>query len=249
MSYFLWLLGGLAAAGAGRALRRRAPRAGLVLAVGGVLASVGAITWQVRAFVSGGAAPAIDRYSATVAYFMGHEVLNELRSFDGPVFLLLPPDRRGNQRELDSLFNTFARVLAPVAGLAVRDVTVAATDREIREGRVPLAAFEQALAAATGAVACVSFAGVPAGVETLPILQGPRRPLVFVYDPSGRTGWVASLRTGVLRRVIVARPDAGRDTPAGVTGPPDEIFKRHFLLAKPGTAEAVARELGTGAAR
>lgn len=244
MNYFAWLLGGLGLASLGIALKRRHARAGLTLLALGILGSVGAIGWQVRLFVAGGAAPALDRFSATAAYFLGQEVLGELRRFEGPVYLLLPPDRRGNQRELDSLFNTFARVLAPVTGLEVRDVTVQAGEREIREGRVPLAAFEQALAQATGAVAWVSFSGVPPGLETLAALRAPGRPPLFAYDPSGGTGWVASLQAGVLRRVIVARPEAAGERPGGVTGPPDEIFKRHFLLAKPGNAGAVARELG-----
>ena len=246
MTYFLWLFAGLALAVTGLVARRHRRHVGGVMVGLGTIVCLAAIGWQVRTFVFSPASPAIDRYHATVAYFLAQGVLEETRTFAGPVYLLLPPDRRGNQRQLDSLFDTFARVFAPVPDLVVRDVVVAASEREIRGGKVTAAAFSQALAAATGAVACVSFVGWPADFE--PPSPGPatRRPLLFVFDPSGGTAWRVPLARGQLRRVIVPRPDADAPGRAGPTGPPDELFERYFLLARPGNADAVARQLGAG---
>ncbi|MBE7500604.1 MAG: hypothetical protein HS113_09920 [Verrucomicrobiales bacterium] len=244
MTYFLWLFAGLALAVTGLVTRRHRRRAGGVMVGLGTIICLAAIGWQVRTFVFSPASPAIDRYHATVAYFLAQGVLEETRTFSGPVYLLLPPDRRGNQRQLDSLFDTFARVFAPVPDLVVRDVVVVASEQEIRGGKVTAAVFSQALAAATGAVACVSFVGWPADFE--PPSPGPAtpRPLLFVFDPSGGTTWRVPLARGQLRRVIVPRPDADAPGRAGPTGPPDELFERFFLLARPATADAVARQLG-----
>jgi hypothetical protein len=244
MHYFLWLFAGLALAGVGLAVRRHHLRAGGAMVGLGTITCLAAIGWQVRTFVFSASSPAIDRYHATVAYFLAQGVLEETRTFSGPVYLLLPPDRRGNQRQLDSLFDTFARVFAPVPDLEVRDVVVAASEREIQGGKVTAAAFSQALAAATGAVACVSFVGWPDDFELPPPRPGARRPLLFVFDPSGGTTWRLPLARGQLRRVIVPRPNTESRGPAGPTGPPDELFERFFLLARPANADAVARQLG-----
>lgn len=244
MTYFLWLLAGLALGAAGVWLRRTRPRTGAALAVVGAGAAIGAVGWQVRSSLFTAAPPALDRYSATVAYFMGQAVLDELRSFEGAVYMLLPPDRGHNARALDSLFNTFARVLAPVAGLRVQDIVVHASEREIQEGRVSLAAFDQALSRATGAVACVSFVGWPREAVKAPPVPAPSPPLLFVFDPAGGTAWQPSLRHGAIRRVIVARPDAVREQEGPLHGPPDELFQRFFLMVRPQDADRVARELG-----
>lgn len=243
MNYFLALFSGLALAGAGLWLRRRHPRFGVGLVAVGTIACVGTITWQVRTALFSSAPPTLDRYSATAAYFMGQAVLDELRSFQGTVYLVLPPDRGHNARELDSIFNTFARVLVPVAGLQVKDVVVQTSERDLREGRLSPAALAQALATATGAVACVSFVGWPRESTHPPPVPGTRAPLWFVFDPSGGTAWHAALKQGRIRRVIVPRPDAEREGHGALIGPPDELFGRFFLMARPHEADGVARAL------
>lgn len=243
MNYYGWLVGSLALAGIGLLVRKRQLVAGTVLAAVGALAAMGVIVWQVYGLAFGSTnAPPVDRQQAVVAYFMGYEVLAELNSRKGTVALVLPPDTRANQAELDSLFNTFARVVAPVTGLKLVDVSVAAEPRAIREGNVSAAAFNAAVADLTNLVACVSFVGVPREVERLALRQAEPPVPLFVYDPSGGTHWVVDLKAGHIRRVIVPRPLApGEMIPVG--GAPDELFRRGFRLATPATAEAIAAEL------
>ena len=243
MNYYLWLLAGLVVASIGLVVRRRQTVVGTGLAAVGAAAAIGVIGWQVRGLLFGtGATPPVDRQRAVVAYFMGYEVLGEIGSRNGAVALLLPPDTRANQAELDSLFNTFARVLTPVPGLQLVDVSLAADERRIQAGDVSPGTFNAALDGLTNLAACVSFVGIPRETEQLAILRAKPPVPLFVYDPSGGTNWLAALETGAIRRVILPRRGVtGDDLPD--RGAPDELFRRHFLLARPANAGAIAREL------
>lgn len=235
--YFLWLFLCLLVAGAGHVLERRGLRWGRVLLAFGVVGSAALVIVQAYRTVFRGGGSAIDRHSAALAYFMGYEVVGELRGIDGTLCVILPPDTAANQDRLDSLFNTFARVLAPLPTLRLHAVSLEAKDRQVGTGRVPLERFERAVAEVTNALAYVSFAGVPVDLERWSVWSGPSPPPVFVYDPSGGRAWLPALKQGRIRRVVVHRPDLN---PAERTtvGPPDEIFRRHFLLLKPADAAA-----------
>jgi len=227
----------------GIGLRRRAPAAGVVL-MG--LAGAGALVLlglQVRRFTSGGAGRAVDRDAAAAAYFLGFEVLGDLQRGEGTIALLLPPETRGNSRLLDSWFDTFARVVTPLEGVAVKEVTVRCSGRLAAEGRVPVEAVEGALAEVPGALAWVSFVGVPVGGSGAAAWPGAGAPPVYVYDPGGGTGWVAALKQGRIRRVVVPRPRLEGRAEGPAAGPPDQLFRENFLMATPSNADTVAAEL------
>lgn len=239
MTYY-WLLGLCIVVGAaGGWLRRRNPGWGQVLIGAGCLGIVGLLGWQVSSFARGGRSRAVDRYQAAVAYRMGYEVLAELRGYEGTIGLLLPPDTRANQAALDTLFNTFARVLAPLPALQIKDAPLATRSRSVLEGRVPLAAFDAALAELPDCLAYVSFAGVPADIARSALWQRARSTPLFVFDPSGGTNWLALLEQGRIRRVIVPRSDtADEGRGQAIVGPPHELFERFFLAIGPSDVAA-----------
>lgn len=235
--YFLWLALCLGAAAAGLALRRRYPRPGLALAFLGLIGGAVSVGWQVSSLFSSGSGRSVDRYDATVAYFMGYELLNELGSRAGHVAVLLPAQTRSNRDRLDVLFDTLARVLAPFPGLRLHDASFQASERRIVDGALTAEDFTEPLAHITNALAWVSFVGLPKDPASFAPLADSDSPPWFVFDPSGATAWRASLKRGAIRRVIAPRPDAA---PGDATGPPDELFREYFVMATPANADAVA---------
>lgn len=194
---------------------------------------------QVWNFAGSSGSQSINRHLATASYFMGYEVVGELRGLQGTIALILPPESRRNRVELDSIFNTFARVLSPLSAVQIREVTLQATPQQIERGQIPLDRFEAAVTEARGALAYVSFVGVPAQVDRLKLWGEPQPPPLFVFDPAGTTNWLACLSQGRIRRVIIPRPDS--NPTRSVTGAPDELFGRFFLMLQPENAEALLR--------
>ena len=92
-------------------------------------------------------------------------------------------------------------------------------------------------------MAYVSFAGVPDDmVERFGAL--PTQPAFYVYDPEGSTNWLTALKKGLIRSVIVPRPDVDPKAMAGIAGLPGELFDQLYLLATPGNADSVVARLG-----
>jgi len=188
-----------------------------------------------------------DRLHGVVGYMMGHYVLADIGGQDGPVLLLFPPDKAATKNALDTQYDFFSRVLAAKPGLEVVDFTLQVDAAAVTGGRIPTAAFEQGLAKAPDAVACISFAGAPADAEKLSIFADGRKRPLYVYDPSGSRNWVEALRRGLIRRVIVPRPDVEFPSGEKVAGPPGELFGTYCLAA---TSESIDKLLGDlGAAR
>jgi hypothetical protein len=106
-----------------------------------------------------------------------------------------------------------------------------------------LSAFRQALAQAQEALAIVSYAGAPAGFETLFSAGQPKIAPLYIFDPEGTTNWLSALKQGRVRSVIVPRPATNPSVRAGLAGPPGEIFDQLYLLATPETADQVAAQL------
>jgi hypothetical protein len=239
MGYF-GLLAIFAAVGlAGGWLRARSPRVGTALLAVAVIGFLGALIEQVVVATRGSRAPAVDRHGAALAYFLGHAAVPEVAAHPGTVAIVLPTETPGNRTTLNSLFDTLARVLSPIPGIQIQEVTVAVRAAEIQRGDLPLAAFTNALAGVTNLSVWFSFVGIPRDLASAAALPGRG----FAYDPSGGTAWLELLKAGHLQRVVVPRPvtDAGETRPAA--GPPDEIFAAHFLMATPVNADAVAARL------
>jgi hypothetical protein len=108
-----------------------------------------------------------------------------------------------------------------------------------------LAAFKQALAQAQEAMAVISYAGVPAGFETLFSAGQPASPLFYVFDGDGTTNWLGALKNGRIRAVVVPRPGVDALGGEGIAGMPEAIFERFYLLATPANADEVAAGLKT----
>ncbi len=246
MTYFTWLLLAIAVAVIGLVVRRFREKAGMAIAVLGSASAVAVIGWQAYTLVSGGTVgPAVDRHSAVVAYFMGYEVLGDLKARSGTIALVLPPDTRSNQEQLDSLFNAFARVVSPRPEFDLVDVSVEASEAAIRRREVTIEDFARAIGSVTNMIACVSFVGFPAEFETMPAGRVGKPVPLYLYDPSGGSAWKEELSAGRIRRVIVPRPrDAGGADADDLAGPPGELFQRFFLLATPANAESIASQLG-----
>lgn len=99
-----------------------------------------------------------------------------------------------------------------------------------------LSAFKQVMEQAKDALAIVSYAGAPTGFETL--FAGQPKPAPFyVFDPDGTTNWLAALKAGLIRAVVLPRPGAGSSDREAVTGMPQAIFERFYLLVTPETVD------------
>ena len=106
-----------------------------------------------------------------------------------------------------------------------------------------LAAFKQAIEQAKDSLAIVSYAGAPAGLETLSGGQ-PKPAPFYVFDPDGTTNWLAALKAGPIRGVILPRPGTGPRDREAATGMPQAIFERFYILVTPDTVDQVAAQIG-----
>jgi len=249
MTYFALVTLCLVTGAVGFLLRRKTTPIGNGLVATACLGVATLVGWQVFRFSSVGAARPVDRAYAAVAYHLGYEIMGSLRGVRGTIGLILPPENRANRPALDSAFDTLARVLAPLPDLALKELTLSAPLRQIDGGTVPWEAFEQALAAAPNALAYVSFTGLPRETDRLSLWNQVNPPPLFVFDPSGGTNWLAPLKQGRLKRVILPRPELWRQSGRLPTaGPPDEIFQRWFQWATPDNADAIADALAVRSA-
>lgn len=241
--YFLILFGFLGLGVAGWVLVHRWRAAGqIVMTIG----CIGAFTLLARelylnVFMSSPKAP--DRYHAIVAYMMGHQVAGELGDQRGQVMVILPPESTVKSDVLDTLFDNFARVLAPFSGLELKQAALRPGTDPAKNGATSLEAFEQAIGVAPNALAYVSFAGAPTALEKLSLFKKENPPALFVYDPTGGNNWAEPLKKRLIRRVIVARPQLAPTKGKAMAASPDELFQRYFLWATPETADEIAEQL------
>ena len=108
-----------------------------------------------------------------------------------------------------------------------------------------LAAFKQALAQAGEATAVISYAGVPPGFESLFTAGTPKSPLFYVFDSDATTNWLSGLKESRIRAVVVPRPGVDARSGGKITGTPETIFDRFFLLATSANADEIAATLKT----
>src|ERR1700678_1085149 len=233
------LLAALALAGAGRWMSRRWRVLGQVMMGLGGLGLIAVIFLQVRQNVFPPQGNAPSRYEMAVTYGLVNSLLGDLPGQSGKVVLLFPPRRVMNEDTEGSYENGFIPLL--------RHAHVKLDLKAVRlEGaNLDLPAFKQALAQDQDALAVISYAGVPAGFETLFPAGPPKGPLFYVFDVDGTTHWLGALKEGRIRAVVVPRPGVDAHGGKGIAGMPETVFERFFLLATPANADEIAAGLKT----
>jgi hypothetical protein len=238
---FLLLLAALAVAGAGGWVGRRWRVLGQVMMWLGGLGLIGVIALQVRQNLLPPQPKMPNRSEMAVSYRLANCLLEDLTVQSGSIVLLFPERRHMDEDSEQSYEDGF---IAPLrhghARLGLKAVRLEGPGHDAGDS---LSAFKQALAQSQEAVAIVSYAGAPAGFETLFPAGQSRVPLWYVYDPGGTTNWLGALKDGRIRAVVLPRPGVdlrGRDA---VVGMPETIFERFYLLATPANADQVAASL------
>jgi len=244
MTYYFFLALALTVAALGYLVRRRSDFWGQAMMIAGGVGCVGCIAWQVRQTIFPPVVMGPDRGQAVVGYFLANQVLGEVGSEQGQVVLFFPPESVLDEETVGTYAGTFRRVLRGFPNLKVQVLTLAVPDKAAKAGQIPLSAFRQATSNSPPAVAYVSFAGVPADIEKFGSTDQAQGPGFFLFDPWGTTNWLWALRKGQVRAVIVPRPGVRHVAGTEVSGEPNEIFNRFYLLATPATVEQIAAELG-----
>jgi hypothetical protein len=236
MMHWLPLLGSGALLLAGWTLSKRSPRWGYGIVTLAVLSCLLWSGWRLQGTsLRGPAAP--DRLNASVGYMLGRHAASNLRNEPGEICLIFPPDTSSTRNISDVQYETFARVLLPFNQIKLREITLDTGVSQVYSGRVPQSAFEDALAKAPGALVYISFAGAPPRAEELSIFKQDTPPPFLVYDPAGGENWSEALKRGYFQRVILPRQQRPSTT-AQVTGPPEQLFREHFISITPDTLKS-----------
>jgi hypothetical protein len=236
MTFFL-LLAALALAGAGAWMRRRWQVMGQAMMGLGGLGLMAVVILQVRQNVFPPQSKAPNRYEMAVSYGLANYLLADLAGQSGKVVLLFP-QRRVMDADTEG---SYEEGFIPALRHARAKLDLKAVRLEGANG--DLAGFKQALAQTQDAMAVISYAGVPAGFETLFPAGQKEGPLFYVFDSDGTTHWLGALKTGRIRAVVVPRPGVDARARAGIAGMPETVFERFYLLATPANADEVAAGL------
>lgn len=233
MSY-LFLLAALMVAGAGVWLSRRQRASGMALMGLGGLGLIAIVVMQVWQTISPPQPKGSNRYEMAVSTCLANCMLGDVAGQSGSVVLLFPSRRSMNEDMEQSYENGFVPPLRHGHGrLALKAIRLEGNENDV-------AAFQNALAQDRDALAVISFAGAPAGIETCCQAQGPR---FYIFDNSKTTHWLAALKDGRIKAVVVPRPGADVPGQEKVAGMPDAIFDRFYLLATSANADEVAASL------
>jgi len=243
--YLIILLCSFAAAGIGLAVRRRSSGLGQGLIIAGCIGCVAAIGWQVRSTMFTAESGLPKRAHLVVGATMASGVQSAIYGQRGAVVMVFPKSLS------DSTVESYADALG---GLLLRghrewDLEVTKVDvpsKELKAGTLSQDKFKQVMAQYPKAIAFVSFAGVPAGVETL--FPAGAIPPIFVYDGTRGESWVEPLKQRRLRAVVVPRPEANFDKAEDMSGPAGEVFAQLYYMATPENAAEIAAKLGKGSA-
>jgi hypothetical protein len=210
---FALLLAALAIAGVGALIGRRWRVFGQAMMGLGGLGLIAVIVVQLRQNVFQPQSKSPNRYQMAVSHVLANSMLAELAGQSGKVVLLFPRRRDMDAHTEESYEDGF---LPPLRhGRGQLDLKAV----HLEAANSDLSAFKQALAQTPEAIAVVSYASVPPDFESLFSGTPTASPPFFVFD-------------GV-----------DPHSAPGVTGMPDTIFDRFYLLATLANADEVADSL------
>jgi hypothetical protein len=237
----LLLLAALVMSGVGGWMSRRWRVLGQVMMGLGGLGLIGVVALQVRQSVFSPQPKTPNRCEMAVSYCLANCLLGDLAGQSGSVVLLFPQRRLMDADTEQSYEEGFIPPLRHGhVMLRVKALRLEGGDRDAGHG---LSAFKQALAQAQEALAVVSYAGVPAGFDTLFSAGQPKIAPLYVFDPDGTTHWLGALKDGRIRAVVLPRPGADPRGREAIAGRPETIFERFYLLATPANADQIAASL------
>jgi hypothetical protein len=238
---FLLLLAALIVSGVGVWMSRRSRVLGQIMMGLGGLGLIGVLAFQVRQNLFPPQPRTPNRGNIAVSVCLANCLLGDFAGQSGNVILLFPPRRLMDAETEQSYEEGFVLPMRHArANLHLKALRLEGANRDVAHG---LPAFKQALAQAQEALAIVSYAGAPTGLETLFAAGEPKIAPLYVFDPEGTTNWLSALKQGRVRSVIVPRPGTNASAGAGLAGPPGEIFDQLYLLVTPETADQVAAQL------
>lgn len=241
MVYFIALFPALAIAAVGMLLRQRSPRAGRALIVLGCIGCLAVMGWQVRQTLFQPDARPPDRSHSIVSYYLANQAMRDTAGRSGVVLLLFPPRPVADTGTATDYANAFEPILTRGhPELKVESITL---DTPVQARPIPAAVFKQALAKYPNALAYVSYAGVPADMDQLFSPDRPAPPF-YAFDPCRGTHWLAALKRGRVRSVIVPRPDVDLGKRTGIVGDPVDIFNRLYLMVSLENADEIAARFG-----
>jgi hypothetical protein len=232
-----WLVATLVLAGLGLGLRRRQPALGQVLMGLGGLGLLGVIAWQVRQNVVPPGPQAPNRSAMAVGYGLANCLLGDLAGQDASVVLLFPQRRLLDAETEQGYEDGFTLPLRHRR--AKLDLKVVRFEDRRRDPEHGLAAYQQALTQAEHASAIVAFAAVPPGFDTLFAASKPEAPPLYLFDPDGTTNWLGALKGGRVRAVVLPRPGVDTRARETLSGRPEAIFDRLYLLVTAANADQV----------
>jgi hypothetical protein len=235
------LVAALAVSGVGIWASRRWRVPGQAMMALGGLGLIGVLAVQVRQNLFPPQPKAPGRCELAVSSCLANLMVRDLSAQSGNVVLLFPQRRFMDAESEQSYEEGFTLPLRHGHG----NLHLKAFHLEAAKGKAgyDLSAFKQAMEQAQDAIAIVSYAGAPAGFETL--FAGQPKPAPFyVFDPDGTTNWLAALKAGPIRAVVLPRPGAGSRDRETATGMPQAIFERFYVLVTPETVDQVAAQIG-----
>jgi hypothetical protein len=243
MTYYLILGAVLATAVTGIWVRCKSSFLGQMMILAGCVGCVACLGWQIRQSLFPPAVREPDRGQAVVAYFLANQVLGEISGVEGRILLFFPPSAVMDEETVGTYAGTFKRVLRGFPGLDVQVLSLEIPKKAAGMGQFPLTAFRQAASNFPSAVACVSFAGVPADIQSFSPANSQPAPPIFVYDPWATTNWLAALKSGVVRCAIFPQPGTRPGPAETISGEPKEVFERLYLMATRSNADEIAAKL------
>ena len=236
----LLLLAALVISGVGVWISRRWRVMGQAMMALGGLGLIGVLVVQVRQnlFLSQPKPPG--RCEMAVSACLANCLVRDLSAQSGTVVLLFPQRRFMDADTEQSYEAGFTLPLRHGHG----NLHLKALRLEAEKGKAgyDLSAFRQAMEQAQDALAVISYAGAPTGFEILFSGQ-PKSALIYVFDPDGTTNWLAALKEGHVRAVVLPRPGVDPRGRGAIAGMPQTIFDQFYLLATTEAADQVAAQL------
>jgi hypothetical protein len=235
------LLAALAVSVAGVGVSRRWRLPGQAMMALGGLCLIGVVAVQVRQNLFPPQPKPPGRGEMAVSSCFANFILRDLSARGGTIMLLFPERRLMDADTEQSYEEGFTLPLRHGHG----NLHLKALRLEAPKGKAGfgLPAFTQAMEQAQDALAFVSYAGAPAGFETL--FSGQPKPAPFyVFDPDGTANWLAALKEGHIRAVVLPRPGVSPHAREAATGTPQDIFERFYLLVTPQNVDQVAAQIG-----